>query len=186
MTILPTERRSYAQIDHRRKYQHLLPERMRLTGGDEPAEEWWPWRGAQVHLDRFAAPGAPLTVVALHGVGGNGRLIEPAEINPGRRVRVALITGRHDVSPAEGGRGYIVTCLLKPVESEGLKAAVGAGRCRWQSRRSIRAERAHAAAERGQGTRAPSVRQRCPLPTLSQSVPTARYPPALKAADSNL
>src|SRR5205814_8244993 len=71
------QRRSYAEIDHWRKYQPFLPERMRLSAGREPAEEWWPWRGADVHLDRYAAPAAPLTVVLLHGAGGYGRLLAP-------------------------------------------------------------------------------------------------------------
>jgi alpha-beta hydrolase superfamily lysophospholipase len=71
------ERRSYAEIDYWRKYQPFLPEKMRLRPGREPAEEWWPWRGAEIHLDRYAAPVAPLTVVLLHGVGGYGRLLAP-------------------------------------------------------------------------------------------------------------
>src|SRR5262245_4077739 len=73
----PRERRSYAEIDHWRKYQAFLPERMRLTAGREPAEEWWSWRGADIHLDRYAAPAAPLTVVLLHGAGGYSRLVAP-------------------------------------------------------------------------------------------------------------
>jgi alpha-beta hydrolase superfamily lysophospholipase len=71
------ERRSYAEIDYWRKYQPFLPERMRLSPGREPAEEWWPWRGAEIHLDRYAAPAAPVTVVLLHGAGGYGRLLAP-------------------------------------------------------------------------------------------------------------
>jgi alpha-beta hydrolase superfamily lysophospholipase len=71
------ERRSYAEIDHWRKYQRFLPDRMRLSAGREPAEEWWPWRGAEIHLDRYAAPAAPLTVVLLHGAGGYSRLVAP-------------------------------------------------------------------------------------------------------------
>src|SRR5262249_13260077 len=75
---MPTgERRSYAQVDHWRKYQPFLPEKLRLGPGREPAEEWWPWRGADIHLDRFAAPGAPLPVLLLHGGGGYGRLLAP-------------------------------------------------------------------------------------------------------------
>ncbi len=75
---MPTaERRSYAHTDHWRKYQGFLPARMRLSAGREPAEEWWSWRGAEIHLDRYAAPAAPLTVVLLHGGGGNGRLVAP-------------------------------------------------------------------------------------------------------------
>jgi alpha-beta hydrolase superfamily lysophospholipase len=71
------QRRSYAEIDHWRKYQPLLSERMRLSAGREPAEEWWPWRGTDIHLDRYAAPAAPLTVVLLHGAGGYSRLVAP-------------------------------------------------------------------------------------------------------------
>src|SRR5215468_9863690 len=72
-----SERRSYAEIDHWRKYQPFLPERVRLSTGREPAEEWWPWRGADIHLDRYPAPAAPLTVVLLHGGGGYSRLVAP-------------------------------------------------------------------------------------------------------------
>jgi alpha-beta hydrolase superfamily lysophospholipase len=71
------ERRSYNQIDHWRKYQRFLPERLQLTAGREPAEEWWAWRGADIHLDRYTAPAAPLTVVLLHGAGGYSRLVAP-------------------------------------------------------------------------------------------------------------
>jgi alpha-beta hydrolase superfamily lysophospholipase len=71
------ERRSYTEIDHWRKYQRFLPAGMRLSAGREPAEEWWPWRGADIHLDRYAAPAAPLTVVLLHGAGGYSRLVAP-------------------------------------------------------------------------------------------------------------
>src|SRR5262249_40173114 len=71
------DRRTYAEIDYWRKYQRFLPERMRLSEGREPAEEWWSWRDAQIHLDRYTAPAAPLTVVLLHGGGGCGRLLAP-------------------------------------------------------------------------------------------------------------
>jgi alpha-beta hydrolase superfamily lysophospholipase len=75
--MLPTERRMYAAAGHWRRYQDFLPERMRLTEGREPAEEWWAWRGCAIHLDRYAVPAAPLTVVMLHGGGGYGRLLAP-------------------------------------------------------------------------------------------------------------
>jgi alpha-beta hydrolase superfamily lysophospholipase len=70
-------RRNYRDIDHWQYYQRFLPERMRVLAGREPAEEWWPWRGALIHLDRYAAPAAPFTVVLLHGGGGCGRLLAP-------------------------------------------------------------------------------------------------------------
>jgi alpha-beta hydrolase superfamily lysophospholipase len=72
-----TEQPTYAQVDYWRQYQRFLPERMRVTQGREPVEEWWSWRGADIHLDRYAAPAAPLTVVLLHGAGGHGRLLAP-------------------------------------------------------------------------------------------------------------
>jgi alpha-beta hydrolase superfamily lysophospholipase len=72
-----TERRSYNEMDSWRKYQPFLPERIRLTAGREPAEEWWPWRDAEIHLDRYAVPAAPLTVVLLHGGGGYSRVVAP-------------------------------------------------------------------------------------------------------------
>jgi alpha-beta hydrolase superfamily lysophospholipase len=71
------ERRSYAEIDGWRKHQHNLPARMQVRKGREPAEEWWSWRGADIHLDRYASTAAPLTVVLLHGAGGYGRLLAP-------------------------------------------------------------------------------------------------------------
>ena len=71
------ERRSYSEIDHWRKYQRFLPDRLRLSAGREPTEEWFPWRGAEIHLDRYAAPATPLTVVLLHGAGGYSRLLAP-------------------------------------------------------------------------------------------------------------
>jgi alpha-beta hydrolase superfamily lysophospholipase len=70
-------RKSYAEFDHWRKYQPLLPEKLRLGPGQEPAEQLWSWRGAEIHLDRYAAPAAPLTIVLLHGAGGHSRLLAP-------------------------------------------------------------------------------------------------------------
>jgi alpha-beta hydrolase superfamily lysophospholipase len=68
---------TYAAFDHWCKYQRFLPKEMRLTASREPVEEWWSWRGARIHLDRYEAPAAPLTVLLLHGGGGNGRLLAP-------------------------------------------------------------------------------------------------------------
>jgi len=50
---------------------------MRLIPGREPTEEWWSWRGADIHLDRYPVPTASLTVVLLHGGGGYSRLVAP-------------------------------------------------------------------------------------------------------------
>ncbi|TQM32372.1 alpha/beta hydrolase [Nocardia bhagyanarayanae] len=56
-----------------RDLQQFLPQRLRLTGDTEPAEEYWDWRGHHVHLDRYPLPGAPAKIVLHHGVGTNGR-----------------------------------------------------------------------------------------------------------------
>jgi alpha-beta hydrolase superfamily lysophospholipase len=72
-----SQRRSYAEVNHWRDYQRYLPSRLRPNDGQAPEEEWWSWRGAEIHLDRYAAPTAPLTVVMLHGGGGYGRLLAP-------------------------------------------------------------------------------------------------------------
>jgi alpha-beta hydrolase superfamily lysophospholipase len=74
---MTSPRRTYAEVDHWRSYQEFLPERLRIAPGREPAEEWTRWRDADIHLDRFAQPDAPLTVMLLHGGGGCGRLLAP-------------------------------------------------------------------------------------------------------------
>jgi alpha-beta hydrolase superfamily lysophospholipase len=68
---------SYTQVDHWRQYQRFLPARARLDDATLPAEQWWPWRGGEIHLDRYTVPGAPLTVVMMHGAGGHARLMSP-------------------------------------------------------------------------------------------------------------
>jgi alpha-beta hydrolase superfamily lysophospholipase len=78
MSEMPSNQQiSYARMDHWRKYERFLPARLRAHAGEEPVEEWWQWCGAAIHLDRCAAPAAPLTVLLLHGAGGNGRLLLP-------------------------------------------------------------------------------------------------------------
>lgn len=70
-------RESYETIDHWRRYQSWFPPQWRCEGDATPSEEWWRWRGCDVHLDRFAAPDAPTKVLVLHGGGGYGRLLAP-------------------------------------------------------------------------------------------------------------
>ena len=64
---------TYASQDYWRRYLPFLPEVMRLPR--DPDEEWWAWRGTNVHLDRLDAEDASLKVIVLHGGGGTGRLV---------------------------------------------------------------------------------------------------------------
>jgi len=63
----------YAACPHWRDIQAFLPTPFQLSAGQEPMEEWWPWRQHHVHLDCYRNATAPLKVILLHGVGTNGR-----------------------------------------------------------------------------------------------------------------
>jgi alpha-beta hydrolase superfamily lysophospholipase len=71
---------SYADTTGWRAYQPHFPEAMRCTAASTPTESWWRWRGLDVHLDRLAAPAAPVKVLVLHGVGAYGRVMAPAAV----------------------------------------------------------------------------------------------------------
>src|SRR3954464_13032984 len=60
-----------------RDYQPFLVPEMRLDADHLPAETTWAWRGLDVHLDRYDAQDADLTVIICHGAGGCGRLLAP-------------------------------------------------------------------------------------------------------------
>lgn len=54
-----------------------------MTEDNAPREQWWAWRGRTVHLDRVARPGAAAKLLALHGMGGYGRMLAPYGRLPG-------------------------------------------------------------------------------------------------------
>lgn len=72
-----SNRRYYSELDHWRKYERFLPAAMQVSKFGEPTEEFWSWHGGEIHLDRYESPTSPLTVMMLHGGGGNGRLLAP-------------------------------------------------------------------------------------------------------------
>lgn len=72
-----TKLRTYSQVDRWRAYQRYFPSHWRIDGDHCPAEEFWSWRGGQIHLDRFSAPNSPATVILLHGGGSCGRILAP-------------------------------------------------------------------------------------------------------------
>jgi len=69
------ERRRYADHQYWKKYLPFLSEEMRFTDDVPPVEEWWQWRGNDIHVDRLRSPGSKCKFIFLHGGGGNGRLV---------------------------------------------------------------------------------------------------------------
>lgn len=65
----------YGQHRAWQAYQPYLPPELRCEGEAEPLEQYWDWRGHRVHLDRHVDSAAPVKLIALHGGGGNGRLL---------------------------------------------------------------------------------------------------------------
>ena len=63
-----------------RRYQPYFPEALRCTSSSVPHEEYWRWRGLDVHLDRLAAPRSAIKVIVLHGAGAYGRVMAPAAV----------------------------------------------------------------------------------------------------------
>jgi alpha-beta hydrolase superfamily lysophospholipase len=64
---------SYKTQSNWREIQSFLPAEFQLDPTHEPSEEWWQWRGHQVHLDCFRNTRAEVKVILFHGVGTNGR-----------------------------------------------------------------------------------------------------------------
>lgn len=59
-----------------RKVQNYLPQKNRLHKEIEPDESFLLLRdGNRIHLDIYSPPCARATIILLHGVGGNGRLL---------------------------------------------------------------------------------------------------------------
>ncbi|MBG7619835.1 hypothetical protein I5R65_10205 [Herbaspirillum sp. AP02] len=65
---------SYSTDDYWKRYQVLLPEYARIGDHDAPAESYFSWRDADIHLDRFACDTSPLLfdhcpILLLHWAG---------------------------------------------------------------------------------------------------------------------
>ncbi|CCY62951.1 putative uncharacterized protein [Clostridium sp. CAG:967] len=53
--------------------QNFLPVKLHFNDNFMPSEEWWNWKGNNVHLDTFRNPDAKAKIILFHGVGTNGR-----------------------------------------------------------------------------------------------------------------
>lgn len=71
---------SYRESTLWKQYQSFFPEALRCTPESTPREQWWRWRGIDVHLDRMPAPEAAFKIIVLHGVGAYGRVMAPAAV----------------------------------------------------------------------------------------------------------
>jgi hypothetical protein len=129
-----------------RRYQPYFPAAICCTADSTPREEYWRWRGLDVHLDRLAVPSAPVKVLVLHGAGAYGRVMAPAAV-------LARRHGYETVAPNLPGYGLTRVPLRRDRE----------GRSASSRRRSpIRASRPCAATSRAtaaQHRRAVAARQ---------------------------
>jgi alpha-beta hydrolase superfamily lysophospholipase len=94
----PAPRTHYRDLSDWRRYAEFFPPSMRPAASTMPTEEWWSWRGLDVHLDRSAVPSSPLKVIVLHGAGAYGRVMAPAAV-------VASKHGYETVAPDLPGYG---------------------------------------------------------------------------------
>ena len=58
-----------------KEVESFLPTEYHYTKDYHPTEEFWDWRGNQVHLDTFRNSKAKAKIILFHGVGTNGRQI---------------------------------------------------------------------------------------------------------------
>ena len=66
---------TYQTQENWQQLMTYLPKEYRFTKDYHPKEEWWSWRGHEVHLDTFRDERAEAKLICFHGVGTNGRQI---------------------------------------------------------------------------------------------------------------
>jgi alpha-beta hydrolase superfamily lysophospholipase len=69
--------RNYETEIYWKQYQPFFPTSLRVSSENQPDEEWFAWRGASIHIDRFPCTSSAFTVIVVHGAGGYGRLLAP-------------------------------------------------------------------------------------------------------------
>lgn len=82
------------------KIQEFVPEHNRITADFKPVEKWYDFNGIEIRYDEYKPQEeSKTTVVILHGVGGNGRLLS--------FIAVPLLkAGLNVVCPDLPGYGY--------------------------------------------------------------------------------
>ncbi|HVK86897.1 MAG TPA: alpha/beta hydrolase [Kofleriaceae bacterium] len=111
-----------------RAYQAHFPAALRCTPASTPHEEYWRWRGLDVHLDRLAVPDAPLKVIVLHGVGAYGRVMAPAAVLA-QRYGYETVTpdlpgfGLTRVARRDMTYGLWIDCVCDLIEAERARDA---------------------------------------------------------------
>jgi alpha-beta hydrolase superfamily lysophospholipase len=70
-------RPSYDALSNWRQISHALPERLRIPEPWPVQEDWLRVGPFEIHLDRWSALAPRASVIIVHGVGGNGRLLAP-------------------------------------------------------------------------------------------------------------
>src|SRR5688572_424127 len=83
-------RRSYAQETSWRRYQGYFEPELQVQEGHAPAEHWWRWHEADVHVDRYEVPSPRARLIILHGAGGYSRMMAPIGVAAQREGYAAV------------------------------------------------------------------------------------------------
>jgi pimeloyl-ACP methyl ester carboxylesterase len=134
-----TTPRTYREHPDRRRLEALLreeelvPAEAALDTETRPEDVWLPWEGAQVHIDLYQPQASeasePVTLLLLHGGGGNGRLLSPWGVlaaRAGYRTLAPDLPG-HGLTRVPSRRALIYDDWVR-LGSDVLAAEVAAGR----------------------------------------------------------
>ena len=64
----------YKEIEYWKKYLSFLPKRYQDLY-EIPDESYWNWKQEKIHLDYRVDKSNDVTVILIHGAGGNGRIL---------------------------------------------------------------------------------------------------------------
>jgi len=70
----------YTEQSAWREISKYLPEKNRINSDVFPKEYFIDWRGNKIHIDHYENKSASAKVLLIHGVGGNGRLLQFAGV----------------------------------------------------------------------------------------------------------